>query len=301
MGNRVYFTLKDKNTSKTYYQHWNGGLDTFCPIIDSAFQNNVTESKDVVSFLESCELNPELMKDISPTTCEENGHYIIDLNKKTFIQYYEQYVKLDNNTYAEIRVRPLSDLKQAFEDYLLSSIRIECHNDVRQSYWYGFKQKADDYFKALNPLNNKQTQSEVDEFIKESPYSLTAKEKTYIKRKLKQLNTSSYTIEASLTSRSNTIKVLINDMSLIDIDDTREQTRRYSSNTETVLPQLKKDISEKIKASINAIMSQHQVTYSERDLMIDHYGSYRIKYVHIEFKYSDDIKQKTSIILRGEK
>ena len=260
MGNRVYFTIKDKKgLSKSYYQHWNGGLDTFCPILDQAFKNDVSTVEPIVEFLESQGFKPEYQEDLSPWQCEENGHYYIDLKDKSFFQRYEDRVEFNGKVFYETRVRPLnSNLKEAFEEYILKNIKLEYHESVRLEYWKQLSELSGKYFKELNPLKNSETLSEVQQFIKESPYGMTAKEKNFIKRKLKALNTEDYTIKASFSGRVYQVSVVFKS----------EEKRNI----------LGKEIKEKCEDIVN----QHQVTYSERDPYTDFPGQYRLQYIYFK-------------------
>lgn len=128
MGNRVYVTIKSEKSTETIYCHWNGGLDTWCPLVHYAFTAGYKTPEDVVGALTALGVRAEVQT--SPDArnyMEENGHYVLDLSKKEFI------VRTEKATYP---VAP-EHLELEFEDYLSKKIRPECHDEVRKTYWIG--------------------------------------------------------------------------------------------------------------------------------------------------------------------
>lgn len=93
MGNRAYVTLNNE----TFYVHWNGGLDTFCPLIEAVQclkRENLrpTSTEIQAAFLEFCGQKMEKFKGTqyeSKQLIEENGHYFIDLSLMTVIHRLE--------------------------------------------------------------------------------------------------------------------------------------------------------------------------------------------------------------------
>lgn len=136
MGNRAYVSLKEKYQTKTYYMHWNGGLDTIAPLCRVVFDNDIMDADKVVEFLVSLGLRLEPQKEAEARNwIEENGHYDIDLVKQTLDQRFE-----DKRLWHP-------HLKEAFEAYLAKSIRKECQDKVRDEYWYGIIKAGEEYFK----------------------------------------------------------------------------------------------------------------------------------------------------------
>lgn len=102
MGNRAYITLREK----TYYVHWNGGLDTWCPLIDAinatAKKLGLPTNEDIeAAFKLFCESDMELLKDMSPyhaaKQIEENGHYFLRLVGDS-IQAVHRFEKYNEST-----------------------------------------------------------------------------------------------------------------------------------------------------------------------------------------------------------
>ncbi len=136
MGNRVYFTIKTKSESKTYYQHWNGGLDTFAPLAHALFANDVTDIQKAISFIESMGFRPELQESSEASSwLEENGHHFIDLDAKTF-----------ETVSASGMRRPIRLLREAFVEYVQENILAEYQESSDREYWHGIIDAAKSFF-----------------------------------------------------------------------------------------------------------------------------------------------------------
>lgn len=286
MGNRVYATIKNKNESKTIYAHWNGCLLTWAPLIDSAFQAKIRQPELILECLKSLDIKTELQTDPNAKNwTEENGHFFIDLDAQTFLVRKEVPSGIpglyDSNT------EVLGDLKQAFESHLLKNIKVEYHSDSRKEYWDGIRSKSLEFFGAKKPV----VESEIEAFIKESPYGLTPKEKTLIKRKIKTLETPDFKIKVSLSGNVHRFSIIFLNSAYIDRDETIFNADRNHSNKDHAPIVVLKSVYEKIETKIRDIVNPHQVTYSERDSMSDYAGSYRMEYVWINYEFVDEIKE----------
>lgn len=133
MGNRAYFTIKTKSDSKTYYTHWNGGVDTFAPLAKSLFDHGVTDIEQVILFMtKALELRPELQSHPGATSwLEENGHYAIDLEAKT----------LRHTSQSGMTVM-LHDLHLGFLDYVNTKVIEPARDKVTRLYWDGIQDAA---------------------------------------------------------------------------------------------------------------------------------------------------------------
>ncbi len=142
MGNRAYFTITDHNpVSKTFYVHWNGGMDTFAPLCRAVFDNDVTEIEHFMQFFSSLGIRAELasfqnngaLNDLM----EENGHYYIDLKRQT-LSHMEEGQSIP---------RWVPNLQEAFESYLNKSILENYRDKTRKEYWDGIMDQAKKFFK----------------------------------------------------------------------------------------------------------------------------------------------------------
>lgn len=131
----------------------------------------------------------------------------------------------------------------------------------------------------------------IESFKAESKYRLTAKEKSFIKRNLKTLNCSQFTLSVSAVKNILSVTVIVHDSSMIDIDATRRSREKYG---QYCLPQLNETLRDKIELSIDAIVLPHQTCYSERDTMTDYFGSYRIDFYWVKFEVDSKIKEQFS-------
>lgn len=140
MGNRAYFTLKTPGESKTYYTHWNGGLDTFAPLCKALFDRDIKHIDSVLGFFKHLDIKTELQD--APDAQEwneENGHYFIDLSKQTLDQRFESGQRVWH-----------SHLKDAFEGYLAKYIKEDYRDKVRADYWDGIMDAANKFFGPLS-------------------------------------------------------------------------------------------------------------------------------------------------------
>lgn len=137
MGNRAYFTLKTKSESRTFYMHWNGGLDTFAPLSRAIFDSNTKDLSKIVRFIETdLELKLELQESSEATSwLEENGHYFLDLESKTLEQVLASGMRVTHN-----------DLSKVFDEYVQNRIREEYRTKMRDTYWNPILESAARYF-----------------------------------------------------------------------------------------------------------------------------------------------------------
>jgi len=148
MGNRVYVTLIDENKSIVIYQHWNGGLDSYLPIVKTAFEINQKNYRKIgieefLAFLNKMEFRPEIQE--SPDAfswIEENGHYIIDFKNSTMLVKNEQTTLAINN------------FRDEFNKYNTKKIKEEYRQQNLENYWFGLQNEATIFFMDL-PKNKK--------------------------------------------------------------------------------------------------------------------------------------------------
>ena len=136
MGNRVYCTVSGQDQTKTFYLHWNGGLDTFCPLVEVLFQNEISKVSDFESFLKYLGLRAESQVETDRTLREENGHYSIDLVDRKFSHALEAFP-----IFLEVL-----DRKQTFETYIRDFIREDYRDKVRKEYWEGILEAGREFF-----------------------------------------------------------------------------------------------------------------------------------------------------------
>lgn len=142
MGNRVYTTIKSNNDKKTYYLHWNGGLDTWLPVVNVAFKEQVKTPSKVAEFINYLGVKIEEVSGIKPTDTEENGHYFIDLEKQTFKKVYR--IGGYDGELAQKRFIK-GHFKQSFEN-LLANYDKEHRDKIMESYWTGISHAGLEFF-----------------------------------------------------------------------------------------------------------------------------------------------------------
>lgn len=134
MGNRVYVTLIDKGI-KTFYLHWNGGLDTWLPLTKVAFEIDQKGYKkittnEILSMLDHLGIRYEQSDDCF-NKVEENGHYYIDLINHTF----KHKTEVGN-------WHTINNFKDAFEKYIVNYIMQEYRDNIRENYWRGIQTRC---------------------------------------------------------------------------------------------------------------------------------------------------------------
>lgn len=137
MGNRAYITVKEPTGKQgTYYTHWNGSLDTWCPIVQVLFDHNITSLVDFQRLLAALELRIEKQDSPDATSwTEENGHYFIDLGARSFRTILE-----DGTT------RVHHNLQDVFNRYVHEKIRPDFKAAHFENYWLPIEQKGAEIF-----------------------------------------------------------------------------------------------------------------------------------------------------------
>ena len=127
MGNRVYVTIDND----TFYLHWNGGPDTWLPIVDAAFKYN-KKKDDILELLKALEISFELQNDKDAYNwIEENGHYYIDTTNQTFRRkkrngYLKYYTFFEDD----------------FNDFIRECIDRDYRQKTYEAYWLGIHAEA---------------------------------------------------------------------------------------------------------------------------------------------------------------
>jgi hypothetical protein len=128
VGNRAYVTIEKSHYRTSYYLHWNGGIDTIAPVCKVLFDHNANKPEDFEALMKACEIRIQRQADVLPTNkTEENGHYLINLDKQTLEQTPENMTAL----------RWIPHLKDEFESFVRTKIKAEYRDEVRKNYWDG--------------------------------------------------------------------------------------------------------------------------------------------------------------------
>lgn len=146
MGNRVYVTLEGTEKPKTYYLHWNGGLDTWTSIADVIFENDVLKPERVIEFLDSLDIKSELQNGKCHDWLEENGHYFINLGEKTF--------RIRKETSQGIVNKLSFHLEADFIDYLKKHISPSFQEETYKVYWEEIHNLGKTFFKKEREERN---------------------------------------------------------------------------------------------------------------------------------------------------
>lgn len=124
------------------------------------------------------------------------------------------------------------------------------------------------------------TNEEIQEFIKEEKYRITRKEWSYLKKEAKKI-AEEYGVEFQFhKDGKNTEFQFILDPSFLNLTSTILRTMQYR-RIETAYNEKHKELKKKVEDLVN----RHEVVYSERELMTDYYGVYRLS--HITQAYID--------------
>lgn len=149
MGNRVYISIKDEKKATTYYMHWNGSLDTWAPIAQALFKNNVKDINQALALFAYCNLKLEDQEEFNLNWIEENGHFLLDLEKQKFSMTSEISAPYKGlNDFLE-PFEEVTDFKAAFEEYLQKKILPDYHDKYRKQYWEGFTEEAHRFLSNL--------------------------------------------------------------------------------------------------------------------------------------------------------
>lgn len=138
MGNRVYITLN----KKTYYTHWNGGLDSFCPLIE-ALEQITNEAKIILSdemivesWFKFCGQKLELQK--SPEAknwTEENGHYFIEYSPLGLIvKHKDEFPVNEGRSWPAVSTNEIKNPYEYFLAYGLPKFTAEYKDEIKKEY-----------------------------------------------------------------------------------------------------------------------------------------------------------------------
>lgn len=143
MGNRAYVTVEKNHYKTSYYLHWNGGLDTMAPVCRTLFDHDASSAQDFEKLMQACEIKIEKQPSYIPTSqTEENGHYLINLDRQT----------LELTKEGSSLARWIPHLKEAFEAFVNNKIKEEYRERVRSDYWGGILEIGEKTFKKAGDL-----------------------------------------------------------------------------------------------------------------------------------------------------
>jgi hypothetical protein len=288
MGNRVFFTIEDKNGADTYYQHWSGGLDTFLPITKAAFDSNLKDRATFVRFLEECGFNPEKQSRPNTRLIEENGHYIINLKDNSLFIREE----IERHGFYDIQTRVAGDLFDEFNAYFQRKIKPEYHETTKKDCWDNLYSEATKFFHQSRPKDFDFIKSQIEV----SPYCLTTEEKTMIKRKIKELlksESQGITAKVSIPKSDIYVVLVFDSIDHLDKDEVQRLNGEMGiSSLSYEIRLIKRELREKLENKIRQIIEAHQVVYKEKNRSYIYSVQRRIDFVLVSSMLSENLAQK---------
>lgn len=126
MGNRVFVTIRHNSKTERRYFHWNGSLDTWCPLVAGLFESKDPSPSKLFERLSESGIRSSQESWIDDNSLEENGHYFIDLDNKIF------RVKTEDGNFL------IHDCRREFDNFINTKILAESREEVREVYWREF-------------------------------------------------------------------------------------------------------------------------------------------------------------------
>ena len=145
MGNRVIVTIQDHDSMKQYYQHWNGGLDTWLPICHKLFEKSVVKISIVEELFRALNIKIEPQKDVVFGWIEENGHYFIDLEKKRIVVVTNRYGSDYNVIGIKRNIITHGEELAEYVRFVNDTYSIDFPKDRIMEYWDSFTQDTDKF------------------------------------------------------------------------------------------------------------------------------------------------------------